>query len=76
MSPLDARIAQLTAELRREADVESDWEALLRFRHFLRHAYAVPLDPDRLRSNVGRLALAVAGTAPAIEAIVVALTAE
>jgi len=24
------------------AEAQADWEALLRFRHFLRHAYGVP----------------------------------
>lgn len=29
--------------------------SLLDFRHFFRHAYGVPLDPDKLRQNLDRL---------------------
>ncbi|OGQ25598.1 MAG: hypothetical protein A2138_04255 [Deltaproteobacteria bacterium RBG_16_71_12] len=32
-----------------------DLEALLAFRHFFRHAYAVPLDPARLREHARRV---------------------
>lgn len=56
-------------------EVELDWEALLKFRHFLRHAYAVALDPDKLRANVQRLSRAVAATAPLVRALVEALRA-
>jgi hypothetical protein len=54
----------------------SAWDQLLRFRHFLRHAYAVPLDPERLRANVARLTQAVDETAPYVEALAGALLAD
>ncbi len=44
------------------AEVHEDWDALLRFRHFLRHAYVVNLDPGRLAGNRDRLEQAVAAT--------------
>jgi hypothetical protein len=44
------------------AEALADWDALLRFRHFLRHAYVVKLDPDRLAANVTRLHNAVAAS--------------
>ncbi|HVZ32969.1 MAG TPA: hypothetical protein VG963_11110 [Polyangiaceae bacterium] len=53
--------------------VERDWEQLLGFRHFLRHAYAVDLDPERLRSNAQRLRRAVAATDPLMIALLDAL---
>jgi hypothetical protein len=43
---------------------ERDWEELLAFRHFLRHAYAADLDATRLRKNVACLERALAATAP------------
>jgi hypothetical protein len=57
-------------------ETASDWDALRRFRHFLRHAYAVELDPEKLRANVERLGSAVAATAPHVEAVIEALSAE
>lgn len=42
--------------------VERHWEELLGFRPFLRHAYAVEPDPERLIRNVDHLQAAVAGT--------------
>jgi hypothetical protein len=39
-----------------------DWDALLRFRHFLRHAYVVDLDPEKLAANRARLVRAVGET--------------
>ncbi|MBC7793587.1 MAG: hypothetical protein H7Z43_07750 [Clostridia bacterium] len=44
------------------ATAASDWNHLLRFRHFLRHAYGAPLDAGRLATNRDRLASAVAAT--------------
>lgn len=45
---------------------ERDWEELLGFRHFLRHAYSADLDPVRLARNVECLRRAVADTSPLI----------
>jgi hypothetical protein len=45
---------------------ERDWEELLSFRHFLRHAYAADLDAARLLKNVAALERAVGATAPLI----------
>jgi hypothetical protein len=42
--------------------VHGDWDALLRFRHFLRHAYVVDLDPSKLAHTRDRLDHAVAVT--------------
>jgi hypothetical protein len=53
----------------------SDWEAVLRFRHFLRHAYVVTLDAEKLSVNVGRLELAVAATETWLEAVLKAILA-
>jgi hypothetical protein len=53
-----------------------DWVALLGFRHFLRHAYAVELDADRLRTNLVRLEHAVAATEPHVLAVIAALGGE
>jgi hypothetical protein len=55
------------------AEVAADWEHLLRFRHFLRHAYTVALDPARLRSNRDRLGRAVAATGPLVGDLLAAL---
>lgn len=44
------------------AEAHADWDALLRFRHFLRHAYVVDLDPSQLVVNLDRLDRAVATT--------------
>lgn len=44
------------------ADVHADWDALLRFRHFLRHAYVVDLDPAKLAGNRDKLERAVAAS--------------
>ena len=44
------------------AEAHADWDALLRFRHFLRHAYVVALDPSKLVANRDRLDRAVAAT--------------
>ena len=52
---------------------EGDWEALLGFRHFLRHAYHSPLDPTRLVANRARLERAVAATDPTILALLSSL---
>ena len=46
-----------------------DWEELLRFRHFLRHAYHVQLDADRLAANVIRLSRALAATDPYLQTL-------
>ena len=51
----------------------ADWDALLRFRHFLRHAYVVDLDPERLATNCARLERSVAATDPFLAALWTAL---
>ena len=51
------------------AEAHSDWDALLRFRHFLRHAYVVDLDASRLIANRDRLARAVGVTEAWIGAV-------
>jgi hypothetical protein len=56
-------------------EAASDWDALLRFRHFLRHAYLVDLDPAKLAANVERLARAAAATDVAVAAAVAMLRA-
>ena len=54
--------------------VEGDWDELRRFRHFLRHAYPLELDPQRLSQNVERLARAVAeANAPLRAAVLVVM---
>lgn len=53
----------------------NDWIELLKFRHFLRHAYAADLDPRRLADNVARLGRAVGATEPALRRLVAALRA-
>jgi hypothetical protein len=53
--------------------VLADWDALLRFRHFLRHAYVLGLDAERLASNIDRLERAVAATDPWLGAVLVGL---
>jgi hypothetical protein len=53
--------------------VERDWEELLGFRHFLRHAYAVELDPERLSDNVAHLKTAVSATDPCMLKLLAAL---
>ena len=51
----------------------SHWDALLRFRHFLRHAYVIDLDPEKLAANRDRLARAVAETGPFLATVLDAL---
>jgi len=51
------------------AAVESDWAQLLGFRHFLRHAYAADLDPDRLARNVERITRAIDATEPFVRTL-------
>lgn len=48
-------------------EVLGDWVDLLGFRHFLRHAYAAELEPERLRAVAARLARAVAATGPRVQ---------
>lgn len=57
------------------ADVATDWDALMRFRHFLRHAYAVALDPAKLRANAERLARSASETDPSVRAMLDVLAA-
>lgn len=52
-----------------------DWEALRRFRHFLRHAYAVELDAEQLATNVQHLERAVAASEPSVQELVAKLAA-
>lgn len=47
-----------------------DWTAVLKFRHFFRHAYTVQLDPTLLLANVARLSQAVDATEPLLLALV------
>ena len=47
----------------------SHWDTLLRFRHFLRHAYVVELDPEKLAANVERLVQAVSVTDAWLDAV-------
>lgn len=54
---------------------EPDWFALLRFRHFLRHAYAVELDPTVLAANRDHLDRAIRATEPHVEGLFTALEA-
>jgi hypothetical protein len=51
----------------------ADWDAVLRFRHFLRHAYVITLDPEKLRGNVARLERAVASTEPWLDVLLKAI---
>ena len=51
----------------------ADWDALLRFRHFLRHAYVLGLDAEKLASNIDRLERAVSATDAWLEAVLVGL---
>ena len=51
----------------------ADWDAVLRFRHFLRHAYVIDLDPDKLIANRARLEHAVAATDDFLAAVLAAL---
>jgi hypothetical protein len=53
----------------------ADWDAVLRFRHFLRHAYVITLDPEKLRANVARLERAVASTEPWVDVLLKAILA-
>jgi hypothetical protein len=53
----------------------ADWEALLGFRHFLRHAYVIALDPEKLAANVARLERAVTSTDAWLEAVLKAILA-
>ena len=58
------------------AGAASDWHDVRRFRHFLRHAYTVELDADRLRANLVHLEHAVAATEPHVLAVIAALGGE
>lgn len=57
-------------------EAHADWDALLRFRHFLRHAYVVDLDPGKLALNRERLDRAVALTQPWLAGVLSALAGE
>jgi hypothetical protein len=52
-----------------------DWDALLRFRYSLRHAYAVDLDAGKLATNVQRLERVVAQTDRWLDAVLAGLAA-
>ncbi len=54
-------------------DALTEWEALLSFRHFLRHAYTIDLDPAKLAQNVTRLEAAVATTETPLQGLFAAL---
>ena len=53
--------------------VAASWQELLRFRHFLRHAYSVDFDVERLRRNVERLEEVTSGTEPQVQDLVAAI---
>jgi hypothetical protein len=55
------------------SEVERDWDELRRFRHFLRHAYPLDLDPERLTRNREYLERAIAETNAPLRAILQAL---
>jgi hypothetical protein len=57
-------------------EVHADWDALLRFRHFLRHAYVVDLDPGKLTLNRERLDRAVSLTDAWLASVLSALADE
>jgi hypothetical protein len=72
---LDATMS--LAELRPSivpAAVERDWDELRRFRHFLRHAYPLELDAERLAQNVQRLERAVSETEALVRKLMEALS--
>jgi hypothetical protein len=54
-------------------EAEHDWDELRRFRHFLRHAYPLELDPVRLLRNRNHLAQAMVGTRAQLELVLRAL---
>jgi hypothetical protein len=54
----------------------ADWDAVLRFRHFLRHAYVLDLDPGKLGQNVARLDGAVSETDPWLDGVLAVLGAD
>ena len=49
------------------------WRELLKFRHFLRHAYRVDLDPAAVAENRRHLESAVDATVASISALLLAL---
>ena len=51
----------------------SDWDAVMRFRHFLRHAYVVHLDAGKLSATTERLEKAVGATESWLEAVLLGL---
>ena len=55
-------------------DALTDWDAVMRFRHFLRHAYVVHLDAARLSAAIARLERAVCLTESWLEAVLSGLT--
>ncbi len=57
------------------SEARRDWEVLLRFRHFLRHAYAVELDAGELEKNREHLKKAVAATDPHVASLISELSA-
>lgn len=54
-------------------DSERDWDELRRFRHFLRHAYTVELDPGRLAANTVKLERAFEANDASVRALIDAL---
>jgi hypothetical protein len=51
----------------------SDWDAVMRFRHFLRHAVVVNLDAGKFSATTERLERAVQATEPWLEAVLFGL---
>lgn len=49
------------------AQAEADWARLLAFRHFLRHAYAVELDAEKLEETMRHFEQAVLATGRTIQ---------
>jgi hypothetical protein len=55
------------------AEVERNWDELRRFRHFLRHAYPLDLDPQRLARNREHLERAISSTNAPLREVLQAL---
>lgn len=55
------------------AEVERDWDDLRRFRHFLRHAYPLDLDPHRLARSLAHLERAIHRTDAPLRSVLQAL---
>lgn len=54
----------------------AEWDAVLHFRHFLRHAYVVNLDAEKLVANLARLERVVDATDAWFETVLAGLLAD